>query len=664
MTVFNFNRAAAPVLLATLAISSLGIAKADSAKPFLNPLFCDNMVLQRGMADPIWGWTTPGLKVTVSFEGKTSTAVAGADGKWMAKVGPFAAGGPYVLKVTGPQTVSLNNVMVGDVWICSGQSNMQFGIGNANNSAQEISSANYPDLRLFIVSNVTSDTPKDTVPVNDVEGHWRPCSPQTVAQGGWNGFTAAGYFFGRDLRQSIHVPIGLIESTWGGTIAEAWTSASALETMPDFKPSVDALQKTAANSSNGSTYDQLLQAWYAGHDPGSVGATWGDPALDVSSWKTMALPQDFQDAGDPAIANTNGIMWFRKTFDLPVGDAGKDAVLHLLVDDNDTTWVNGVKVGATDGWNVARSYNVPSSLLKATGNVIAVRDLDTGGKGGIYGDPAGLKLDLTGGSSLSLAGPWSYKLGAPMPTDNTLPTIQNNPNVVTVLYNAMIAPLTPFGVKGAIWYQGESNIGRGKQYQTLLPTLITDWRNRFDSGQFPFLIVQLANLGQTPTQPGDSGWAELREAQLLTSETLPKTGLALAVDIGDPNDIHPKNKQEVGRRLALNAEAIAYGQKVEYSGPVYQSMTVAGGSIRLRFTHTTGGLVLKNAATATSFAIAGADGKFVWADAKVDGDAVVVSSPSVPNPTAVRYAWADNPTITLYNGDGLPASPFRTDTPK
>ena len=434
--------------------------------------------------------------------------------------------------------------------------------------------------------------------------------------------------------------------------------------MPDFKPAVDALQKSVADGNQGETYNQKLQAWYAGHDPGSAGAMWKDPSVDVSLWKTMPLPQDFQDAGDPAIAIVNGVMWFRKTFDLPAGDAGKDAVLHLMVDDNDTTWVNGVQVGATEGWNVARSYTVPASLLKPTDNIVAVRDLDTGGKGGIYGAPSGLRLDVVGGTSLSLVGPWSYKLGTVLPTDNSLPAQQNNPNVVTVLYNGMIAPLLPFGVKGAIWYQGESNVGRGKQYQTLLPTMIEDWRSRFGSGQFPFLIVQLANLGKAPVQPGESGWADLREAQLLTSENLPKTGLALAVDIGDPNNIHPTNKQEVGRRLALNAEAIAYGQKVEYSGPVYQSMSVEGSSIRLHFTHTTGGIVLKNADKPSGFAIAGADGKFVWADAKVDGDSVVVSSPNVPAPTALRYAWADNPSVTLYNGYGLPAPPFRTDGPE
>jgi len=663
MTLFSVKPLAAAASLAAVALIGLqSSALAASSEPFLHPLFCDNMVLQRGASDPVWGWTSPGQTVTVSIDGKTAKAVAGPDGKWMARVGPFAAGGPYTLTVTGPQRVTLNNVMVGDVWICSGQSNMQFGIGNADNAAGETANANYPNIRLFMVSNVTSPTPNTTVPVNAAEGHWQACSPQTIAMGGWNGFTAVGYFFGRDLQQDIHVPIGLIETTWGGTIAEAWTSAEALDTMPDFQSAVANLQKQTAGPAQ--TYDDKLKAWYANHDPGSVGATWGDPALDVSAWKTMPLPQLFQDAGDPSIANVNGVIWFRRTFDLPAGDAGKDAVLHLMVDDNDTTWVNGVQVGATDGYNVQRAYNVASSILKPTGNTIAVRVLDTGGKGGVWGDAAGLRLDVTGGATLSLDGPWSYKLGTTLPTDNSLPTPSSNPNVVTVLYNGMIAPLIPFGIKGALWYQGESNVGRGKQYQTLLPTMIQDWRSRFGSGQFPFLIVQLANLGKTPTAPGESGWAELREAQLLTSERLPKTGLALAVDIGNPSDIHPKNKQEVGRRLALNAEAIAYGQKVEYSGPIYQSMTVEGAAIRLHFTHVTGGLVCKNADKLTGFEIAGADGKFVWADAKIDGNSVVVSTPSVPVPTAVRYAWADNPSVTLYNGDGLPASPFRTDGPE
>ncbi len=645
-------------LVATFAMLVLPSTQADDAKPFLHPLFTDNMVLQRSIAAPVWGWTAPGRTVTVKMGGKAAQAVAGAGGKWMAHIGPFPAGGPYTLTVSGPQTVTLHNVLAGDVWLCSGQSNMEFGIGNTINGAQEIANADHPNIRLFLVTKVAADKLRKTVPVNEAEGHWQVCTPKTVAMGGWNGFSAAGYFFARNLQQSVQVPIGLIESSWGGTIAEAWTSARALNTMPDFQPAVADLQKAAQAAQHGGTYEKALAAWYAKHDPGSAQAAWADPALDVSAWKTMPLPQFFQDAGDPELAGTNGVVWFRRTFALPAGDANKDAVLHLTVDDAETTWVNGVQIGATAGFSTPRAYKVAAGLLRPTGNVVAVRVLDTGGKGGIWGDPAGLRLDVPGGTPLSLTGPWVYKLGTGLLSSDPPPAAPgSNPNVVSVLYNGMIAPLVPFGIKGALWYQGESNAGRAQQYQTLLPTLIKDWRTRFGVGNFPFLLVQLAGF-----QPGDV-WPELREAQMMTAVHVPNVGIATAIDIGDQTDIHPKNKQEVGRRLALVAEAKVYGGKGEYSGPVYKSMQVEGRTIRLTFAHLGDGLMAKDGNPLTSFTIAGKDANFVAANARIEGATVVVSSPQVPTPVAVRYAWAGYPETSLYNKAGLPAFPFRTDIP-
>ena len=632
--------------------------RADEAKPFVNPLFTDNMVLQRGVADPVWGWTTPGQTVSVSFHGQTVRVVAGVDGKWTAKVGPFAAGGPYVMTVKGQETVTLSNILMGDVWICSGQSNMEFGIGNAVNAPAEIAAANYPNIRLFTVQKAIASSPRDLA-----VGSWQPCTPKTVSTGGWSGFSAVGYFFGRDLQKAINVPIGLIHTSWGGTPAQAWTSAEALNTMPDFQPAVVRIREAARLEKSGASVDLIKAQWYAKHDPGTA-AAWSAPTTDVSAWKTMSLPQLFQDAGIPEIANVNGIIWFRRSFDLPAGDSGKEAVLHLLVDDNDTTWINGTQVGATESYNQPRAYKIAVGLLKPTGNVIVVRVLDTGGKGGIYGDAAKLTLEVPGGTELSLSGSWSYKLAALLPANDPYPQIGGtDQNAPTVLYNGMISPLIPFGVKGAIWYQGESNAGSGKQYQTLLPTMITDWRRRFGVGEFPFMVVQLANYQNLQTQPEESDWAELREAQLLTSQKLPKTGLAVAIDVGEANDIHPKNKQDVGHRLALSAEAIAYGLPVEYSGPQYTGLKTEGSSLRLTFSHLGGGLATKDGGKVTGFTVAGADHKYVWADARIDGETIVVSAPSVPAPTAVRYAWATNPICNLINKAGLPASPFRTDMP-
>jgi len=405
--------------------------------------------------------------------------------------------------------------------------------------------------------------------------------------------------------------------------------------------------------------------WYATNDPGSVAGTgWQGPEHDTSGWKTMILPTYWEAAGLP---DFDGIVWFRDEITLPDAAAGKPALLSLgPVDDNDTTWVNGVRVGATEGHAVERRYKIPENVLRAGRNVIAVRVLDTGSGGGIYGKPEQMTLTLDGGTPVPLAGAWKYQVAADLKKTSAYPvSATNNPNVPTVLYNSMIAPLVPMAVKGAIWYQGESNAGRDVQYRRLLPALITDWRSRFGVGRFPFYIVQLAGYMPQDTEPRDDPWPRLREAQFLTTKALPNVGIATAIDIGDAGDIHPKNKQEVGRRLALDALALTYGKRVEYSGPIYKAMKIEGGVIRLSFDHRGGGLVSKGGTPLAlkGFAVAGRDGKFVWATARVDRDTVLVSAPGVPAPVAVRYAWSNNPICDLYNKDGLPALPFRTDGP-
>ena len=652
MKTFSRTLSRALLLCAALAAPVLAPAQIAAAPehPFLAPLFTDNMVLQRGQSDPVWGWTTPGATVAVSIAGKSASAVAGADGKWTAKLPSLPVGGPYTLRIAGPQTVLCANVLVGDVWICSGQSNMEFGVGNVDNADQETAAANYPQIRLFMVQHNIQLTPQDLAPVSP----WAVCSPATVRQGGWNGFSAVGYFFGRDLQQNLHVPIGLIETNWGGTPAETWTSGPALAKLPDFAPAVAQM-----DAQQGATlsHAQQVEAWYAKNDPGVAGK-WADPATDASAWPSMTLPGYIQDAGIPEL-KINGIIWFRKTVDLPADAVGKDAILHFVADDNDTAWVNGTQVGATEGYQTPRDYRVPASLLKAGPNEIAVRVLDTGGQGGIYGDAAKLFWEVPGGQNIPLAGSWHYKVGASLDKTTALPLGPVDQNSPTTLYNGMVAPLIPYGIKGAIWYQGEANAGRAAQYERLLPAMIGDWRGRWGEGDFPFYLVQLANW-----QPGGDSWADLREAQWQIAKTVRNAGIATAVDIGDHTDIHPKNKQEVGRRLALVAEAQAYRQKVEASGPLYQAMAVEGSAIRLRFTHLGGGLTAHADGLLTGFTIAGADGKFVPADAKIDGDTVAVSAAGVSQPVAVRYAWSADPVCSLYNKAGLPALPFRTDMPK
>jgi sialate O-acetylesterase len=661
---FNLGLCAALLLVAAAALQVQAQGDARVEHPFLSQMFTSNMVLQRNMKDPIWGWTDPGKEVTVSIDGKTVKATADAQGKWLAKIGPFPAGGPYKLTVSGPQTVELDNVLVGDVWVCSGQSNMEMGIGNVNNAQQEIADANYPQIRLYTVEKTVATKPRTDLGKDDhnLYGQWSVCTPQTVATGGWNGFSAVGYFFGRELYNQLNVPIGLIHTSWGGTIAEAWTSGPALRPLKDFDGAIDQLEKANAEQSPvEQDHGKAMAAWYVKNDPG-IRDRWDGDAYDATGWQTMNLPTAWEQAGIPELAKFDGIVWFRKEFTLPAGAEQKDLKLHLgPIDDDDTTWVNGVQVGAIEGYNINRTYTVHAGALKPGRNVIAVRVLDTGGAGGIWGKPEQMSLEIPGEPSISLAGPWLYRIGIDLTKASALPVaINNNPNIPTVLYNGMVAPLIPFGIKGAIWYQGESNAGRAYQYRKLLPAMISDWRSRWGEGDFPFYIVQLANWQALQTQPGDDQWAELREAQSMTAKDVPHSGIAVIVDIGDAADIHPKDKQDVGKRLALNALAKDYGRKIEYSGPVYKSMKVEGDKIVLSFDHVDRGLVAKGEKP-EGFAIAGDDKKWVWGDAKIVGNTVVVSSPQVSKPVAVRYAWHINPICNLYNKAGLPASPFRTD---
>lgn len=645
------------VIALLLAAGTASARAAGDEKPFLHPLFSDDMVLQRDVAAPVWGWTKPGERVSVNLNGKKAEGIADEHGKWLVRIGPFPAGGPYTMDVTGPKAVTISNVLIGDVWLASGQSNMEMGIHGVNNGKDEIARGVFPQIRLFTVPHKIALEPESTV-----DSRWHVCRPENLDR---SGFSAVAYFFGRQLHQDLKVPIGLVHSSWGGTVAEAWTSAEGLKAVPDFTSAQAELDRAREDQKHGNvSYEKRLDAWWRKNDPGSAGGrNWADPAFDASAWKTMDLPSRIEDSGHP---DFDGIVWFRKEFDLPASWAGRDLVLHLgPIDDIDTTFVNGTKVGSKDTWDQPRDYNVPAALLKPGRNVIAVRVLDTGGAGGMYGRPEDMRLERKGGarSEMSLAGPWRYQPAASADKLEASPQrIDSNPNIVTVLYNGMIAPLTPLAIKGAIWYQGESNVGRAVQYRKLLAAMIRDWRSRFSGGgDFPFLIVQLANFLATKPDPGNSTWAELREAQTLVTKDVPKTGLAVAIDIGEAGDIHPKNKQDVGKRLALAALAIAYGKPAEYSGPSFRAMTVERNRIRLSFDHVGGGLVSKEGGALKGFAVAGKDGRYSWADAVIEGNDVVVSSRDVPAPVAVRYAWAENPVCNLYNKEGLPAVPFRTD---
>ncbi|RDC57344.1 9-O-acetylesterase [Pedobacter chinensis] len=643
-----------------LMVASLFLSIVTQAKVVLPALFSDYMVFQQKTTASVWGKTTPGksVNITTTWSHKAYSTKADQDGNWIIKLQTPSFGGPYNVAISDGEVTNLMNVMIGEVWICSGQSNMEMplaGWAKIDNYEKEIEDAQYPNIRLLQVQHVASNFPLGDAKVDN--GGWKPCIPQYVAN-----FSAVAYFFAREVYKKTGIPIGLIHTSWGGTIAEAWTSAATLKTMPDFVDVVNKIENSAKDK-NGASLEQQMQSWLdvinikdAGMQHGN--ATWASANTDLSSWKSISIPALW---GDADLLNFDGIVWFRKTVTIPQSWEGKEVKINLgTIDDDDITYVNGKKIGKTQGYNVPRVYTIPGNKVKGGALNITVRVFDSGGEGGIYGNKNLISVSSASGEKISLDGEWKYKIGLDLKDVPPNPITNNGPNRATVLYNAMINPYLQFPIRGAIWYQGESNVDRAYQYQTLFPNMIKDWRKSWNQPDFPFYFVQLANFMKVEDQPKESSWAELREAQFKTL-SLPNTGMAVAIDIGDAEDIHPKNKQEVGRRLALIALAKNYKRKITYTGPIYQSQVIDDNVIKLNFSSTKGGLKAKDGGELKGFAIAGADQKFYWAKAVIKGNQVIVSCPDVANPVAVRYAWANNPVCNLINGAGLPASPFRTD---
>ena len=612
-------------------------------KPLLHPLFSEDAVLQRDRSLTIWGWAAANADVKVKFDGGERTVSADNSGYWSVPIRPRPAGGPYSLEVNSEgQTETRANLMFGDVWLCSGQSNMEFQVNGTNNAAAEKAAANYPNIRLLhIPNNIRS------APVDNVNASWKVCTPETVGN-----FSAVGYFFGRKLNQDLKIPIGLIDSTWGGTPAEAWVSEPALKKMGDFDGNLASLH---ARADNPASVASQMTAWWQNDAGTKVG--WRNSDFADADWKTMAVPASWEDKGYP---DFDGVMWFRREINVPADWAGRDLELNLgQIDDDDTTYWNGDLVGETRGYGNARNYTIPGAQVKAGANTLAIRVLDTGGGGGLR---SAMSLGAKGESKkMSLDGDWKYHLGAALKELPPLPreTDQNTP---TALYNGMIAPLLPGQIKGAIWYQGESNAGRAKQYQTLLPTLIGDWRARFGAATgapMPFYIVQLANFQQPTDDPNKAGWGLIREAQSMTAKNVPDTGIAVISDIGEAGDIHPKNKQDVGLRLALAALHQTYGENIEFTGPTLKSVAKQNGALQLTFDHADA-MTIKGEANRV-FAVAGSDKKFSWATPTINGNTITLVSPDVAAPVYTRFGFSDNPRANLYNSAGLPASPFRTD---
>jgi len=648
------------ILYLLFILIGLQINNTVSAKVIMPVLFSDNMVLQQKTQAPVWGICNANRKVKVitSWNNKTYETVSDQSGKWSLKVETPAAGGPFKLTVAAEETLTFNNLMIGEVWLCSGQSNMEMpvaGWGQVDNYENEIASANYPNIRLFQVEKATALSPVTGLKV--MGGSWLVCSPQSVPE-----FSATAYFFAKSLSESLNgIAIGLIHTSWGGTPAEAWTSEKSLGLLPDYAEYIAELKKIPTDLVEQKKYiDHQQNEWKAqllSKDRGyeKTTAVWANPDFDDTNWKSMFVPQLWE---QQMLKDFDGAVWLRKTIDLSSRFTGKDLVLNLgTVDDSEITFFNGQVVGSTEGYNQNRNYIIPGKLVKTGRNVITVRVFDSGGEGGFYGDSKNVFIAF-GEDKLELSGDWKFNIGFNM-KELVMPKIMTNQVQPTTLFNAMINPLVPYAIRGAIWYQGEANVDRTRQYSLLFPLMIHDWRQQWHT-DFPFYFVQLANYMKRNEKPVSSQWAELREAQQQTL-TLDNTGMAVTIDIGEGENIHPKNKQEVGRRLALLAAADTYGQKIISGGPELASFVTAGSKMMLTFSAVGGGLKATDGKALTGFTLAGVDKKFYWANAVTEGDKVIVSCPEVEFPVAVRYGWADNPDCNLCNMENLPASPFRTD---
>ncbi len=619
----------------------------------LPKLVSDGMVLQRGTVVNIWGWAEPGKTVQINFLNGTYKTTAGKEGEWQVTLPELKAGGPHTMHIVSSDTIVLNNILIGEVWVASGQSQMDMDMNRVSPLyEEEIRQAGNENIRYFAVPTAYDfNSPQKDLP----SGKW-----ESIRQDNILGVSAIAYFFADELWKKYQVPVGIIRSSLGGSPAEAWMSEEALKAFPEHLQEAqkfrdpELIKKTeAADRKRSAEWYGTLNRLDKGYKEAAM--TWHHPELDVTSWPQMKVPGYWADG---PLGQVNGVVWFRKDFDLPAGAAGKPARLNLgRIVDADSVFVNGVFTGAVSYQYPPRRYKIPEGILHEGRNTIVVRVVSNGGRGGFVPDkPYELIVE---NEIIDLKGAWHYRLGAKMDPLPSQTFIRWKP---TGLFNGMLAPISRYTIKGVIWYQGESNTDNPGEYAQLFPAMIKNWREQWKQGNFPFLFVQLHNYMESYDYPTESKWALTREAQTRALE-LPNTAMAVAIDLGEWNDIHPLNKKDVARRLALAAQKSAYKEKnIVASGPVFKSMDIRADSIIITFTNTGSGLMIRGKDSLKHFAIAGADRKFVWARAEIKGNRIIVTAAGVNNPVAVRYAWADNPEgANLYNKEGLPAAPFRTD---
>lgn len=616
-------------------------------------LVADSMVLQREVPLKIWGWASPGEKVNVNFNGKNTTIVAGPDGKWLTKLPAMKAGGPYNMVIKGKNTILLKDILIGDVWLCAGQSNMvhQMRLHNIT-YADDIASANYSKIRQYWVPTATSLVgPSEDLP----PGNWKSANSKDI-----NDFSVVAYFFAKQIFAKHGIPIGIINASVGGTSIESWTSEEGLMDVGGLHEIITRNKDTAyVNGLNRKAISNQFKKAISADKGLNGNIKWYDPEYLPKGWMNINIPGYWEDQG---IRDLDGVVWYRRVFDVPAAMAGVPALIHMgRIVDADRFYVNGQQVGSTGYQYPQRRYHLAPGVLKAGKNIFVIRVENSAGKGGFVPDKP--YFIEAGNQSIDLKGDWQYKVG-----EVYTPAVKTGSYGISeqaqpaALYNAMIAPLANYGLKGVLWYQGENNVGNAMAYKKLLPTIIKDWRSKFNRPNLPFFYVQLPNHGDMRYQPAESGLALMREAALQTLK-VPFTGMAVTIDLGEWNDLHPDNKRDVGERLALIARHFTYGERsLVYSGPIFQSSIIAGAEIVISFNHVGSGLVAIDGEPLSQFEIAGEDKKFVWASAKIENDKVVVWSDQISSPKYVRYAWADNPVNpNLYNLEKLPASPFRTD---
>lgn len=616
----------------------------------LPKLISDGMVLQRDKPLKIWGWASPKEKISIDFNKKTYKVITPETGKWELTLPQYSAGGPFEMILKGKNEVKIRDILIGDVWFCSGQSNMVHQMElHSVTYANDIAQANEPAIRHFWIPTTTNLMGASE---DFKSGSWKQSNPENIKQ-----FSAVAYFFAKKIYDKYHVPIGLINASVGGTPIEAWISEGGFKDFAKINEIIAKNKDTAyVNSFN--RIVKRPQTPTAIQDKGlNSTKTWFDASYMPKGWKSINIPGYWEDQG---IKDLNGTVWYRREIEIPAYMIGKPASVFLgRIIDADVLYVNGKQVGATTYQYPQRRYQIPADLLKAGKNLFVIKVTNTAGKGGFVSDKPYYLFSEN--DIVDLKGTWQYKVGevfAPMQGNfGSGFSVQNQP---TALYNAMVSPSINFSIKGFLWYQGETNSGKADEYAKLQPAQILDWRKKWNQGDLPFLYVQLPNFMDANYLPSESQWAALRDAQL-KSLSVPNTAMTVGIDVGEWNDIHPDNKKTVGERLALAAQKLVHHENITASGPLFQSATIEGNKIIISFTNVGSGLKVNDEEDLREFAVADVDKKFVWANAKIVGDKIEVSNTNIASPVYVRYAWADNPNVNFYNKEGLPASPFKTD---